>query len=165
MLFCCRHFEREAGGVSPLSPFLQLCPVQPEGQEQRPVTASQRALFSQMHFMWQPWPNRPLGHAGSRRIVKEADTQSAQGFSVFYFANFQEETKKNALFKVKPDKNVFVLTVSTDSTHESRSTYARSIVFVTHTSVLTRWAGFCAGQTPESLWAYWGLEKYTFYFT
>lgn len=52
-------------------PFLQLCPVQPEGQVHRPVTASQRALFSQIHFIWHPWPKRPLGHADSRGGAKK----------------------------------------------------------------------------------------------
>lgn len=59
-LRCCNYFP------APL-PFRQLCPVQPGAQVHRPLTASQRALFSQTHFIWHPWPKRPLGHAAQEK--------------------------------------------------------------------------------------------------
>lgn len=52
-------------------PFLQLCPVQPGAQVHRPVTGSQRALFSHTHFIWHPWPKRPLRHAGQERKISQ----------------------------------------------------------------------------------------------
>lgn len=52
-------------------------------------------------------------------------------------------------------KMLLILTVLADSTHEPWRTDARPIVFITHTSILTAWTGFCAAQTPESLWTYW----------
>lgn len=44
-------------------PVLQWCPVQPGAHVHRPLTGSQRALFSHTHFIWQAWPKRPVGHA------------------------------------------------------------------------------------------------------
>lgn len=84
-----------------LPPFLQLCPVQPEGQEQRPVTASQRALFSQMHFIWHPWPKRPLGHADSNNGEKKIKTHAHVHFGVtfqsiqFFFSKSFRRQKKD----------------------------------------------------------------------
>lgn len=51
-------------------PFLHLCPVQPGAQVHRPLTGSQRALFSQMHFIWHFWPKRPLGHTAWKKEKK-----------------------------------------------------------------------------------------------
>lgn len=55
-------------------PFLHLCPVQPGAQVHRPLAGSQRALFSQMHFIWHFWPKRPLGHTAWKKEKKDWST-------------------------------------------------------------------------------------------
>ena len=61
-------------------PFLQLCPVQPGAQVQRPVTGWQCALFSHTHFSWQPCPNQPTGHAETH----------TEGVCYYYYLDIQQ---------------------------------------------------------------------------
>lgn len=59
-------FSTERVKVRRCPPLLQLCPVQPGPQVQRPLEGWHRPLPSQMHRSWHPRPKRPAGHTACR---------------------------------------------------------------------------------------------------
>lgn len=115
-------------------PFLQLCPVQPAGHEQRPLTGSQRPPLSQEHLSRQPWPNRPAGHATHTHTRYSSTLRSSQSSSKLHLRN--TEVISDAL------------TVLTQSAEESRWTHTRPVTLVTNTSVCTRRTRFPTINTP-----------------
>lgn len=58
---------------------------------------------------------------------------------------------KHVAIETKKMHSTLILTVLAESAHEPWRTVTWPVVFITHASVLTNWAGFCAAWTPETL--------------
>lgn len=65
------------------------------------------------------------------------------------------------LWKLSQKCSLHILTVLAESSHESWRTVAWPVMFITHTTIFTSGAGFCAAWTPETLQTHWKIgHKY-----